>query len=59
MQIVAPHLLRYLVAVLALNGELNLLSERTILPILQNNREILAEDPLFKVVGLIFNELDF
>lgn len=38
MQIVAPHLLRYLVAVLALNGELNLLSDRTILPILQNNR---------------------
>lgn len=59
MQMVAPHLLRYLVAVLALNGELNLLSDRVVLPILQNNQEFLEKDPLFKVVDLIFNKLDF
>ena len=57
LQMVAPHLLKYFVAVLALNGDLAMLSEKVVLPILQNNE--VEENPLFRVVSLIFDDLDF
>ena len=59
MQIVAPHLLPYLVVALALNSELSQHTESLIQPIFKHNRDKLAGNVFFKIVDALYNKMEF
>ena len=59
MQIVAPHLLPYLVVALALNSELSQHTESLIQPIFKHNKDKLADNVFFKIVDALYNKMEF